>query len=202
MSLSCFLWEQLPGSGMSIVFPEEFLKIKTAILPISTKDGAKKGKAGQRKQMMAALIQKVNRTLFELETGIVIFGLVCQIILLLFKDAGNLSAGLWIGIITAFLGAIHMWWTLEKGLDLGEKGAVSYLSRQNIIRYIVIVLVLGFTAVYKTGNPLTAFLGVMGLKASAYMQPLTKKISKIFYGEDKPSEVNAEEPATQQEIRR
>ncbi len=151
---------------------------------------------------MTTLIQKVNRTLFELEIGIAIFAVICQFILLFFKDRGYLSIGLWIGIFTAFFCAFHMWRTLEKGLDLGEKGAVTYLSRQNVIRYVLIVLILGLTAVWEIGNPVAAFVGMMGLKASAYMQPLTKIISKIFYGEEKLPEVNAEEPVTEQEIRR
>lgn len=151
---------------------------------------------------MKTLIQKVNRTLFELETGIAVFAVICQLILLFFKNRGNLSIGLWIGIFTAFVCAWHMWFTLEKGLDLGEKGAVTYLGRQNIIRYVCIVLILGLTAVWQIGNPVVAFIGMMGLKVSVYMQPLTKKISKIFYGEEKFSEAITEEPVVEQEIRR
>lgn len=151
---------------------------------------------------MQALIQKMNRTLFELETGILIFAVICQIILLPFHDRASYSMGLWIGVLTAMFCAFHMWRSLDKGLELGEKGAVSYLSRQNIIRYILIAVILIGTASLGIGDPITAFIGIMGLKVSAYMQFLTKRISKLIYGEEVLPEIIAEEPAAGQEIRR
>lgn len=150
---------------------------------------------------MKKRILKINRTLFELETGIIIFGIVCQLVILPFGERIQYSAGLWIGILTALIAAWHMWRSLDRGLELSEKGAVSYLSRQNILRYVIIVLILIVTASTKIGNPLTAFLGIMGLKVSAYMQPLTKKISKLLYGEEILPEI-IEEPVGGQEVRR
>lgn len=133
---------------------------------------------------MKAFIQKMNRTLFELETGILIFAVICQACILPFSRRAEYSAGLWIGILTALFAAWHMWRSLDIGLDLGEKGAVSYLSRQNILRYVIIVNILILTATVHIGNPLTAFIGVMGLKASAYMHFLTGKISVLVYGKE------------------
>lgn len=151
---------------------------------------------------MKTVITKMNRTLFELLTGIVIFGIICQLFVFWVKDRADYSAGLWIGILTAGISAYHMWRSLDRGLDLGEKGAVNYLSRQNIIRYVFITVVLIATAVTGIGNPLSAFLGIMGLKVSAYMNALTRKISKLLYGEEILPELIIEEPACEQEIRR
>lgn len=147
---------------------------------------------------MKMIIDKVNRTLFELEVGILIFGVVCQLFVFLPEEKAGYSIGLWIGIITAAAAAFHMWYTLDKGLDFDEKSAIGYLGRQNIIRYLVIVIVLIAVAASGIGNPLSAFLGVMGLKAAAYMQPFTKKISKLLYGEEILPEI-IEEPADMQE---
>lgn len=147
---------------------------------------------------MKIIIEKVNRTLFELEIGIMIFGLLCQIFVFLPKDKLGYSIGLWIGIMTAALAAFHMWYTLDKGLDFDEKSAIGYLGRQNVIRYIVIVAIMITVAVSGIGNPLAVFLGIMGLKASAYMQPVTKKISKLLYGEEILPEM-IEEPIDTQE---
>lgn len=133
---------------------------------------------------MKKIVLGINRTLFELEVGILIFGGLCQLFVFLPKDKLSYSLGLWVGIITAAFAAFHMWWTLDKGLDLEEKSAVGYLGRQNVIRYVVIVAVIVTAAVSGIVNPLSAFLGVMGLKVSAYMQPLTKKISRRIYGEE------------------
>lgn len=148
---------------------------------------------------MKTITTKINRTLFELEVGILIFGVFCQVIIFLFpKDKPGSSIGLWIGILTALFAAFHMWWSLDKGLDLPEKGAVSYLSRQNMIRYLVICVVLMLTAIAGAGRPLWTFLGIMGLKASAYMQFLTKKISRLLYGEEILPPI-IEEPAGEQD---
>ena len=161
---------------------------------------------------MRTVITRINRTLFELEIGILIFGVICQMFVVLAEDKAGYSLGLWIGSLMAALSAFHMWYTLDKGLDLGEKDAIGYLGRQNVIRYVVIVLVLIVVAVSGAGNPLSAFLGIMGLKAAAYMQPFTKKISRLLYGEEiLPDIIEVdindidnviEEPAGEQETRR
>lgn len=133
---------------------------------------------------MKKIVEKVNRTLFELEVGILIFGIVCQLFVFLVEDKAGYSTGLWIGIVTALLAAFHMWWSIDRGLEFGEKSAVSYLTKHNMIRYVVIVIIIVIVAVTKIGNPLSAFLGIMGLKAGAYLQPLTKKLSRCIYGEE------------------
>lgn len=147
---------------------------------------------------MKAVITRVNRTLFELLTGILIFGIVCQLFVFITKDRAGSSVGLWIGILTAGFYAYHMWRSLDRGLDLGGKDAVGYMSRQNIIRYVLTVAVLTAVAVTGVGSPLWAFLGVMGLKVSAYMHFFTRKISRIFYGEEILPELIIEESAGEQ----
>ena len=139
-------------------------------------------KTGMNK--MKFITEKVNRTLFELEVGILIFGVVCQLFVFFVKDKAGYSIGLWIGVVTAFLVAVHMWWSLDKGLDYGEKAAVGFLTRQNIFRYLGIIVIFAVICITEIGNPLSAFLGIMGLKAGAYLQPLTKKISRCIYGEE------------------
>ena len=133
---------------------------------------------------MKKMTEKINRTLFELGIGILIFGVVCQLVVFFIKDKAGYSIGLWIGIVTALLAAIHMWWSIDRGLNFGEKAAVSYLTKHNMIRYAAIIIVIVVVAVTKIGNPLATFLGIMGLKAGAYLQPLTKKISRCIYGEE------------------
>lgn len=133
---------------------------------------------------MKEKITRINRTLFELEVGIVIFGLVCQIFALGFKDKAGYSLGLWLGIGIAMLGAFHMWWSLDRALELPEKAAVKAMSTHNILRYGFIAVALALIAVSGIAHPLATFLGIMGLKASAYMHFITKKISTLIYGEE------------------
>ncbi len=148
---------------------------------------------------MREKIIRINRTLFELETGILIFGLVCQLFVLFTEDKAGYSLGLWLGILTAAVSAFHMWWSLDRALDYPEKEAVKSLSTHNILRYGFIVVVFTLIAISGTANPLSAFLGIMGLKASAYMHFITRKVSKMIYG---PEEVSApmKEPAEGQEV--
>lgn len=147
---------------------------------------------------MKEKITKINRTLFELETGIVIFGAVCQIFVFLVEDKAGYSRGLWLGILIAALSAFHMWWSLDKALDLPEKSAVKSMSTHTMLRYLVITAALAATAISGIGSPLSAFLGIMGLKASAYMHFITKRISIIIYGEEILPPL-IEEPAGEQD---
>jgi heme O synthase-like polyprenyltransferase len=62
-------------------------------------------------------------------------------------------------------------------VERDEKGAQATATKQNIIRYFAVVIVLGVLMMTEIGNPLAAFLGVMGLKVSAYIQPLFIKMS-------------------------
>lgn len=133
---------------------------------------------------MKEKITRINRTLFELETGILLFGVVCQLFVFLLKDKLYYSLGLWTGILIAMICAFHMWWSLDKALDLPERAAVKSMSMHNILRYLFITVALVLTAISGIVSPLSAFLGIMGLKASAYMHFITKKISVVFYGEE------------------
>lgn len=148
---------------------------------------------------MKEKITRINRTLFELEAGILIFGAVCQIFALLVKDKPAYSLGLWMGILIAAVSAFHMWWSLDRALDLEEKTAVKKMSTHNVLRYLFIVAAFALICVGGKANPLAAFLGIMGLKASAYMQPFTKKISTLIYGKEILPEL-IEEPADEQDM--
>lgn len=133
---------------------------------------------------MKEKITRINRTLFELETGILLFGVVCQLFVFLLKDKLSYSLGLWMGILIAMISAFHMWWSLDRALDLPERAAVKSMSTHNILRYLFITVALVLIAMSGIADPLSAFLGIMGLKASAYMHYITKKISTMIYGEE------------------
>ena len=147
---------------------------------------------------MKERITRINRTLFEMETGILIYGGVCQIFVIFVKDKAGYSLGLWLGITAAVLSAAHMYWALNRALDLGERGAVKSMTTQNILRYLFIAGLLIILGITEAANPLSAFLGVMGLKAAAYMQLFTRKISRLIYGEEILPEI-IEEPVDGQE---
>lgn len=125
--------------------------------------------------------KKINPTTFDLCLGIVLYGIVFEIILLIFSRKPAYSIGLWIGIALAVVGSIHMWWSLDRSLDMVQKDATRQVTTNNIIRYFVAVMVLVLLVYTDFANPIFAFCGYMGMKVSAYMNPFVRKISaKVF----------------------
>lgn len=120
---------------------------------------------------------KIDATLFDLCLGIFLYGIVCQIVVLFFSRKPEYSIGLWIGVILAAAGSVHMWWTIDRSLDMASKDASKTVGTQYLLRYFILAAVLALLAVSGFANPLLAFLGYMGMKVSAYMQPFTRKIS-------------------------
>lgn len=116
--------------------------------------------------------RKIDPTLFELCLGIFLYGVIFEIILLLFSREISYSLGLWIGIVLAVMGSVHMWWSLDRGLDMAEKDAVKSMGVNNIIRYLVLVLVTAILIYTGFANPIFTFCGYMGMKLSAYFNPL------------------------------
>ena len=123
-------------------------------------------------------LKEINSALPGLLFGIVLFGVLCQAVgFFLVNDRADFSIGLWIGVGTAIFMAFHMAVSLNATVERDVKGAQAAATRQNIIRYLVVVIVFAILMVTGIGNPLAAFAGVMGLKLSAYAQPiLSKKI--------------------------
>lgn len=124
-------------------------------------------------------LKEINSALPGLLIGIVIFGVLCQVVgFFLVSDRADFSIGLWIGVLTAIFMAFHMAVSLNSAVERDVKEAQAAVTRQNIIRYLVVVIVLGILMVTRIGNPLAAFVGIMGLKLSAYAQPIFAKKSQ------------------------
>ena len=66
------------------------------------------------------LRSRIDPTLFELCLGILLYGVAFQAAILVFSGKSAYSAGLWIGVFLAVAGAFHMWWSLDRGLDLPD----------------------------------------------------------------------------------
>lgn len=123
--------------------------------------------------------KKINETLAELLAGIFLWGVFWQIAGVWFvAKKASCSLGLWLGVLTAEICAAHMYKSLDRALDLSEKDAQKYAVSRSMMRYGFIAVVLLALAVTEAGNPLCCFLGIMGLKAAAYLQPFLHKIMK------------------------
>ena len=120
------------------------------------------------------MLKRLNEALPGLVLGIIIYGILLQFTgVWLVDDKLRYSSGLWIGIGCALFMAIHMAMSIEDAVSIGtEDGAKKKTIASAMIRYVVVLLVLVVTFYFNLGMILPAFFGVLGLKISAYAQPL------------------------------
>lgn len=107
------------------------------------------------------------------------YGILIQVIcFFVADDLMKATIGLWIGIITAVLMVRNMRDSLIEALDLGEAGAKKYAQSAYMKRYLAVVVVFLIVSLLGIANVLTLLAGVMGLKVSAYIQPIKHKVFK------------------------
>lgn len=122
-------------------------------------------------------MKRLSLVLKELFIGILVYGIVVMGIgLLIAKDKPQYAFGLLIGLLTAGAMAFHMEKALNRALDLGEAGAQNHIRKTYMIRTAFVVLIFGVTVYFQLGSVWSCFLGVMGLKAAAYLQPFVDKL--------------------------
>lgn len=126
-------------------------------------------------------VGKFDRTLLELWAGIGLAGLLGQVVVFFVDQKVYFTIGWWYGIVLSLFMAWHMWRSIDRGLDLGDD-ASSYLSKANIIRYVIVAVAYIALAVLDFGNPIAAFFGIIMLKVAAYIQPFTHKCFKKMFG--------------------
>ena len=151
--------------------------IKTNVIKTAEAEKEKEEMNGAAGEEWNAAEKKPDRTLLELSIGIAAWGVLCQLAGVWFvSDKGGYSLGLWMGTLLAAAAGVHMWWALDRALDFERDTAVKMMTKHNIIRYFVFVIVMALIMVSGFANPLAAFLGLMGLKVAAYLQPFTHKV--------------------------
>lgn len=140
--------------------------------------------------MIRNMIRRLNKALPALILGIILYGVVIQLVGVWFvKEKLLYSTGLWIGIALAVGMAIHIAVVIEDAVTLyGESGAKNKVIMYSLLRYAVVVVVFFVTAKFELGNILMVFVGVMGLKAAAYLQPF---IHRVLYKRERSAEESA-----------
>lgn len=123
------------------------------------------------------MLKRINPVLPELILELILYGLIIQFTGVWFvEDKLRYSTGLWIGIAAAVLMAINMAVVILDTVELmAEKRASRKSAIFSAIRYILVVAAFAVTGIFNLGNLITMFLGVMGLKVAAYLQPFTHK---------------------------
>lgn len=124
------------------------------------------------------MLKRLNKVLPELILAILLYGVFTQMAgVWLAEDKVFYSVGLWLGILLAIGMAIHMAVVIEDAASIGS--SQGKLVAMSLLRYLAVVAAFFCMAYFRLGNPIAAFVGIMGLKIAAYLQPfLHKMISK------------------------
>ena len=132
------------------------------------------------------MLRRINPSLPGLIAGILIYGVLVQMIGVWFvEDKIGYFIGLWYGIAIGIGMAINLATVIYDAVTFdGEGNANKRVAAKAMLRYIVVAILFGILGYFEFGNLFTAFLGVMGLKFSAYAQPLLNKIVNKLLGRD------------------
>ena len=122
-----------------------------------------------------------KRTLAELLTGIVLSGILFELFGLIFvKDKISHSLGMLIGILIALGMATHMAYSLNNALDWDEEHAKRAIWKSYMLRYASVAVCMGRVAYFRIGDIISCFIGIMSLKAAAYLQPYLHKFCNKY----------------------
>ena len=126
------------------------------------------------------MLRRINQALPGLLLGILVYGILIQFAGMWFVDDRlQYTVGLWIGIVVAMGMAVNMAVVILDAVDtMAKRRSTVRTTLFSLLRYLVVVLVFFIVWYFKIGNPIVMFIGVMGLKVSAYLQPFTHKIIK------------------------
>lgn len=124
------------------------------------------------------MLKRINDVLPELVAEILAYGLIAWILGVWFvEDKLRYSTGLWIGIAVAIGMAVHMAIVILDSVDLAiEKKAKVRTTLFSMLRYVVVAALFVIVAYFRLGNVIAMFVGVMGLKVAAYLQPFVRKL--------------------------
>lgn len=139
-------------------------------------------------------LRKKNRTVLEMELGIIALGILFQLGSVFFPGSRlERAVSLLLGSVLAGVAVLHMYRTLDRALDLDAGDAQKAIYKGYVLRYVFFALVLVLSALTGWLNPLLIFLGYMTLKFTAYLQPVTHKLCNRIFHETDPDPLPEEE---------
>ncbi len=139
-------------------------------------------------------LKRLNEALPGLIIGILVYGGIVWLAGIWFvTDKIRYTSGLFIGIACAIGMGIHIAMVIEEAVRTPGDSS-KRLSIKSVSRYLVVVIVFFVMMYFHLGNLIPAFLGVLGLKVSAYAQPfMHKMIFKDVEPEESDYEIEEEE---------
>lgn len=119
--------------------------------------------------------------------GMIFLGLLCQIAgAFIVQDQIRYAASLWFGILMAAVSVLHMYRSLDRGLDYNQETAAKIIFRGYIIRYVSVAVILLIIVTTDVLNVLVVFMAYMSLKVTAFIQPITHKLCNKLFRETDP----------------
>lgn len=130
---------------------------------------------------MRNMLRRINDALPGLVGGILLYGVLVQLAGVWFvRDKLGYSVGLWFGIAVAVGLSINIATVIYDSVTLDGGGrAARRIIAKSVLRYLVVTVLFLLFGYLELGNLFTAFLGLLGLKVSAYAQPLLAKIGLV-----------------------
>ena len=130
------------------------------------------------------MLRRINDALPRLVATILLYGVVIELAGVWFvEDKISYSIGLWYGVAIAVGLAINLAMVIFDAVTLGDsEHANRRIIAKSILRYVVVVILFFILGYFNFGNLFTALLGVLGLKISAYLQPLGEKAANKLLG--------------------
>ncbi len=129
-------------------------------------------------------MEKVTKNLIiEVLVGIVIFTVAAMLAALFLYPKPSVFAGLLLGMLLALSAFLSMALVLVNAMKSSDPKIV---QRNSIIgtsiRYLLLIAILVIVIVYFQSqiNPVALVIGVFGLKAGAFLQPVIHKIAARF----------------------
>ncbi|MBQ8626344.1 MAG: hypothetical protein IJ419_09325 [Agathobacter sp.] len=148
------------------------------------------------------MLKRINESLPGLVAGILIYGVIVQLTGVWFvEDKWAYSIGLWYGIAIAIGMGINMAVVIYDTVTFYDGEHTNRrVAAKSILRYFVVVILFFILGYFEIGNLFTAFVGAMGLKFSAYMQPLLTKLVNKLLGRDDAASYDENFPNENSEI--
>ena len=120
-----------------------------------------------------------KQTLWDLVIGILFFVLIFMIGNLLVENHFAYTLGLILGGANSIGMTIHMYSSLQKAVLYDSENAQKKVQKGSLIRMVSMIFVLAVSAILpQYVSFLGVAFGILSLKFSAYLQPLTHRVLK------------------------
>ena len=126
-------------------------------------------------------MHETKQTLYELLAGVVLCFLLFLLGNIFVSNRLAYTLGLLLGNTIAGVMSVHMYRSLEQAMLYDEKTAAKKVQKGTVLRYVI--LLAGLAAALLLPEYISIIgvaLGVLSLKFSAFLQPLTHKVLKNF----------------------